>query len=75
MNELTSLTTCAKVLGITPMSLSRWLRQLPDVTVHKISSSTYAVRPSEVRAALLRAGKLPIGSRKRKSTKKRGVHV
>lgn len=53
MNKLVSLRTCAKLLGIHPVQLSRWVKTYPfKIKVHKISSRE-AMRPNTVKKAPL----------------------
>lgn len=59
MNELVSLRECARRLDVLPMTLSRWLRALPDVPVYKLKTNIYLMKPGEIEAALVKAGKLP----------------
>ena len=68
LNELTSLNQFARLLGLQPMTLSRWIRAyaIPVLVIGK----TYAKRPDEVRAALTQAGKLPLKKHKRPAKKK-----
>lgn len=59
MNKLVSLRECARVLGVHPVQLSRWIKRYPEaIKIHRITSRAYAMRPSAVKKALIELGKL-----------------
>jgi hypothetical protein len=60
MNKLTTLRGCAEALGIQPMTLSRWIIRYPGkITVHRISDTSMAMRPSTVQKQLTALGVYP----------------
>ena len=73
MNELKSLNQCARLLGLQPMTLSRWVKRfaIPVLVIDNPYGMTYGMRPNEVRAALEKAGKLPLKKHKRLAKKKK----